>query len=743
MNRNLIYGGSLAAAAAALLMATASAAELPSTSFNHQYNGDTYPLPGYTEAVPDTNTWITAPSTDGDIFTYQTDILAGGGYWQSDEWAGALNPITDATGWTMEFRIHILNDAEDDPTFGAFQVFAKDGGSATTSRRVILQIGRSFVRLASRGVVIDTTENTNDYHVFRISQPPSSSSITVWRDGVQLYNGLSRTSNNSEGSQLYWGDGSSGVGGPTVKLDYFRFDSTGPYEPVVAAPGVVASPQNTTNAVSDSVTLTAVFTNAITAVQWYKDDFPIDGATSFSLVSTGQLSTYSIPSVQPSDEGSYYCQGSNTAGSTNTATAYLDVLADSTPPTVASNSVSAWAARVRIYYSEPMDAVSAGEPSNYVFQGGALTVASVTVRSPSSVDVFSTERPLPGLNYVLEISNVQDTSGNPIAANTPVAFMVDTNFIARTNLLMAFNESSAMDNAGGGVAWRDLSGNENHAINPTSTGPTLVPDGLQGHDVFQFTPASTTPRLRLLGADGTGLTETSYTWFVVARCTNRGTGGSSSLTPVSPMVFNYYSSYEPANWNCYFYNGGVETTNELGEVEQGVVFAGRDDPGDSEVAAIPHPVPGDAWYILVGHVDTANGAYGRVVNPLANTVVAATNTMNPLGLGFGIPTGIWFGANSGGGNRFGGDMAEVLIYTGTLTQSELDSIEAYLTVKYFPPLINVQQNGANLEVHFTGVLQSSTNALTNYTDVSGNPPSPYIITPGNQQPQQYFRARYP
>ena len=88
-------------------------------------------------------------------------------------------------------------------------------------------------------------------------------------------------------------------------------------------------------------------------------------------------------------------------------------------------------------------------------------------------------------------------------------------------------------------------------------------------------------------------------------------------------------------------------------------------------------------------------------------------------------------------------MAEILIYTGNLSDNDIGSIENSLKVKYFPPLIGIQQNGANFEVQFTGVLQSSTNASTGYLDVPGNPTSPYIITPGSQLPQQFFRSRHP
>jgi len=222
-----------ALAATLVFVSSASAAGLNSIFFNHQYNGDAYPVAGYTED-PGVPPWAT-PTTDSDILTFQGTILEGG-YWQSDEWLGGPNPADNATGWTIEFRIRIGTDAPDDPTGGSFNVFAKDAdGASTTGRRAQVTIGQNWTKVYSRSTttLYSTDVNTDGFHVFRFGQLPGSSTMMLWRDEVLLFNSASRSSNDSSSllAQMWWGDGSSGTGGPTVEIDYLRWDSTGFFEP--------------------------------------------------------------------------------------------------------------------------------------------------------------------------------------------------------------------------------------------------------------------------------------------------------------------------------------------------------------------------------------------------------------------------------------------------------------------------------------------------------------------------------
>jgi hypothetical protein len=66
---------------------------------------------------------------------------------------------------------------------------------------------------------------------------------------------------------------------------------------------------------------------------------------------------------------------------------------------------------------------------------------------------------------------------------------------------------------------------------------------------------------------------------------------------------------------------------------------------------------------------------------------------------------------------------------------------AYLRVMPAPPVIAARTQGNNIEIHFTGVLQASTNVGWGYVDVPGDPASPLLVTPGNPLSQQFFRCR--
>jgi hypothetical protein len=536
----------------------------------------------------------------------------------------------------------------------------------------------------------------------------------------------------------YWGTDTTQKGQALVNLYRFEvFDA--------APPTILTNPVPATNVVGGTVSFSCAAGPTVLGMIWYKDgnlvpNQPTPG-NSFDDTAYGAFSSpYSltITNVAPSDIGDYTCVVTNQWGTSTSAPAHLYLLGDYTPPTVIGTSASAAASRVRVHYSEKMDSVSTTQTANYAFQSGALSVAAVTMPDAYSADIATTTQPVPGSNYVLEVANVMDQSSNSIAL-TNLSVAVGTNFPAMPNLVAAFNDTSAATNAYGGYTWRDLSGNENDAVNPSlNQRPSLVPNALQGHGVFHWDPPSV-QNLFINGSTSTLLNQDNITWFVVARCTNIGSGGSGAFVNQAPHVFSYVPSPTIGEWNCYFSRGDASTGNQFCTVTSGRDFSG------TEVGAEPFPVSNGTWYILEGHVDPGV-VYGRVLDPALNTVMAATNSsVSGMAIGTGIPVDLWFGVAPNYQYRFGGDMAEVLLYTGAMSQSDLDAAENYLRTKYFPPSLSARLNGADVEITFTGVLQSSASPGTGYTDVGGSPTSPYIITPGMQaaQPALYFRCRIP
>jgi hypothetical protein len=246
MKRRLLYGLSLAAVMGLAATSQVRAAALSSTAFNHKYEGDTLTPPGteYTTVTPPGGAGSIF-STDGNILTLKNTIADGGGVFITNWGSLPTNPVDNALGWTIEFRVKIGTDGEAGAN-GAFNLLAKDvAGTNAQGRRVGLGIFADSVILpgalgtsaAGTPLTISTPSNSDGFHVFRIAQDPASSFTNIWRDGQLIFSDLSRQANDpsSGGSSLlrmFWGDGSGASGGPTIELDYFRWDSTGAYEPV-------------------------------------------------------------------------------------------------------------------------------------------------------------------------------------------------------------------------------------------------------------------------------------------------------------------------------------------------------------------------------------------------------------------------------------------------------------------------------------------------------------------------------
>jgi hypothetical protein len=180
-------------------------AGVSSTAFSHQYNGDTYPVPNYTE-----NPVIVDPSTDGDIFSFRAPT--GGGYYSANDW-----DVYHHEGFAFEFRLKVDDDFAEG-TKGAFAVLFGDGTAGD-----IFSVGKSFTMVGNGAITVDTADNTDDFHVFRVEQDGGSPTpIKFYRDSVLLH--TLPNGGNFATDLLIWGSAGGAFGGPTVHLDYFRWE---------------------------------------------------------------------------------------------------------------------------------------------------------------------------------------------------------------------------------------------------------------------------------------------------------------------------------------------------------------------------------------------------------------------------------------------------------------------------------------------------------------------------------------
>jgi hypothetical protein len=351
-----------------------------------------------------------------------------------------------------------------------------------------------------------------------------------------------------------------------------------------------------------------------------------------------------------------------------------------------------------------------------------------------TVDVGTTPAPVSGSNYVLLVSGVQDQSLNPMPANTPVAVHVVSGFPIITNLIAAFDSSSMSPHPLSGAVWLDLSGNENHALNNTNTTvcrPALIPNGLGTYNTLLFNRANQ-QFLQMDGPTGTGLGGSALTWFFVIK---------PNTMQSTPNVLRHVSSFNANNWGSFF-----STNNAKSSFQPGLFANSRNITGGA-IETPAYPIQVGQWMIgegmFNGNIDNGGTSivYSRAEYPLSNLVLSGTTNYTST-LAVGTPVLTYVGNGSGLGGGFDGQMEALLLYNGALDDGQRAQVEAFLRNKYFAG-ISLQVSGANIQIGYFGVLQSSTNAASGYVDVPGNPSNPYIITPGSQLERQFFRARTP
>lgn len=153
--------------------------------------------------------------------------------------------------------------------------------------------------------------------------------------------------------------------------------------------------------------------------------------------------------------------------------------ADRKPPEVTGVRVSPDGRRVRVAFSEPVDALSSAEPSSYRFEP-ALSVRGVSHRGPASVEL-DVEGTVPPVERTLRVVGVADRAAaqNRIASETGIP-------VGRFNLTVRYSLDASADGdwledvSGGGGCARLCGGARVEAGVGPGGGSALVLDGAQG-----------------------------------------------------------------------------------------------------------------------------------------------------------------------------------------------------------------------------------------------------------------------
>ena len=194
-------------------------------------------------------------------------------------------------------------------------------------------------------------------------------------------------------------------------------------------PAFTAQPVPAASAMeAGTITLTAEVTGFPNTYEWLKDGNPLsafetnpDGSKKYPQGVTG--TTLVISQASDPDAGRYHLAVSNPLGGSESDGTVVSVAPDITPPTVAYVTASPTPGRVRVGFSKPMSPDTLMDPASYTFTGG-LTATGVYLTVDPAVINLSTSGMIPGGNYSLSISGVQDarTSQNTIGPNqTPFA----------------------------------------------------------------------------------------------------------------------------------------------------------------------------------------------------------------------------------------------------------------------------------------------------------------------------------
>jgi hypothetical protein len=196
----------------------------------------------------------------------------------------------------------------------------------------------------------------------------------------------------------------------------------GEYLAVVASPTgksltITQQPQGVTLQENERTTLSVQVSASSPNIiyQWQKNGGNICGANSPS---------YTTPFLTLGDHGTKYrCVVSILGVTVVSAEATVNVVNDTSAPTVLSATTSRTFDRVTLQFSEPVNAADALNPANYSFSGG-LTLNSIQLSEDGSTVTLLTSPQASYTDYTVTLNNLHDRSpaAHVIAPNSQVTF---------------------------------------------------------------------------------------------------------------------------------------------------------------------------------------------------------------------------------------------------------------------------------------------------------------------------------
>ena len=223
--RNVLWtAAALVAWLAVVSSASAQYDEAAWTDFAYAYDFDS-PIGSY-----DLDANGSPDFTDPGIAQAGGAITINNNYFGSDAstgvWHTNIAPDSGASGYTLEFRAKVINAAG---SFGAMEAFMTPAEFAPAT---LFGIGSSSTYWSSAGVPLDESDNSDDFHTFRVTQLPASgdsATYHIWRDGELI--GINRAPGYTYPNPAFWVGCGSGRGQGETQMEYFAL-TPGVYVPV-------------------------------------------------------------------------------------------------------------------------------------------------------------------------------------------------------------------------------------------------------------------------------------------------------------------------------------------------------------------------------------------------------------------------------------------------------------------------------------------------------------------------------
>ena len=192
----------------------------------------------------------------------------------------------------------------------------------------------------------------------------------------------------------------------TQAQEFFRLslDTTGAI-PELQPAYIRVQPQSNTVAQGHEAYLSVTADGSLPIFyQWFTNGAPIPDATNDELI---------LPHVQFANQGVYSVVVSNSGGSELSDLVQLQVVPDTTSPTLLSATASSNLLQISVTFSEPVDPATALNPANYQVTGelGPIQIMNTAMSSdPATVNLFPfLLTPLvPNRQYLLHVSGIAD-----------------------------------------------------------------------------------------------------------------------------------------------------------------------------------------------------------------------------------------------------------------------------------------------------------------------------------------------